>query len=107
MKLKERIHRIWYWRKYRKFKGFEKRLDVALAKKAVMQRDREVDQIILKHQITKHMGKFLKVKARSKFIPRTHKSDEICRQEVHARFGERMAELGIELKQDLTLCITQ
>ena len=105
MTFKGILHRIWYWRKYRKFKGYENKLGAALATDLRKQRDREVEQIILRHEIKKHMHGFLKVEAKSKFIPRDIKSDEKCRQEVHARFGERMAQLGVILKQDLTLCI--
>lgn len=99
------FHLVWNWRKYRKFKGFEKKLEAVLLKKDKVQMDREVDQIILKHQIIKHMKKFMKVNARSKYIPWDAKSKEICRQEIMGIFGERMLKLGVGLKQDLTLCI--
>ncbi|MES2487120.1 MAG: hypothetical protein V4581_14380, partial [Bacteroidota bacterium] len=95
------FHLVWNWRKYRKFKGFEKKLEVVLLKQEKERMDREVDQIILKHEIVKHMKMFMKVNARSRYIPRNPKSKEICRQEVFGIFGERMAKLGIGLKQDL------
>jgi hypothetical protein len=91
------FHKAWYFRKYAKFSGFNKKLQQAIT-------DQEVDRIILKHQITKYMRKYLKVDARSKYIPYDHKSREQSRQQVIGCFGERMEALGITINSELELC---
>lgn len=97
-------NRIWNWRKYRKFKGYEKAMQKALLKKAKNELNREVEQAVLKNQIIKHVGKFLNVKGRSSFIPPVIKSNEHIRQEVYKKFGLEMDKWGVSLKKDLTIC---
>jgi hypothetical protein len=93
---------IRYYRKNKQFDGFDKRLQAAIIKE---QRDLEVNQIILKHQIVDYMRKFQKVDARSKFIPWDHKSKELCRFQVDLVFGKEMELYKVGLKEDMTLCI--
>lgn len=91
------FHRLWYFRKYRQFAGFEKRLGKAVT-------DQEVDRFILKSEILKYMGKYLHVNARSKYIPKDRKNKEECRQQVLGVFGDRMKSLGITINDKLELC---
>lgn len=89
--------RLWYFRKYRKFAGFNKRL-----KKAAT--DQEVDRIILKYKIQKYMRKYLKVDAQSKYIPRDVKNDEQSKQQVLGVFGDEMIRVGMTINDKLELC---
>lgn len=100
-KLLALYYRLRYFRSIRTSKTIENKLMAAVTKKDM---DREVDRIILKYRINKHMEKYLGVKADSEFIPAKGKSREKCRHQVEGRFGNRMAELGIILKPNLTFC---
>lgn len=104
-KLREALDRLWNYRKYKRFKGYETAIQKALLKKDIAQRDREVEQIVLKSMILKHMAKFLNIKAQSRFIPPCIKNEEVCRKEVQAKFGDRMEQLGLYLSNDMKICI--
>ena len=91
------LYQIWYFRRRKKLSGFNKKLQQAVT-------DQEVDRIILKHQIVRYMRKYLKVDARSKFIPKDNKSREESRQQVLGRFGDQMEKLGITINDQLQLC---
>jgi len=95
-------NKLRYYRKNKKFDDFDKCLQAAILKE---HRDREIEQIILKHTIVKYMRKFMKVDARSQFIPWDKKSKEVCRHQVELVFGDDMAKCGVVLKEDMTLCI--
>lgn len=99
--LKKLYYKLRYYRKNKKFDGFDKRLQAAIIKE---QRDREINQIVLKHSIVKYMKKFMRVDARSKFIPWDNKSKAVCRHQVELVFGAEMAKYGVVLKDDMTLC---
>jgi hypothetical protein len=99
--LKNLYLKLRYYRKNKLFDGFDKRLQAAIVKE---NRDREINQIVLKHSIVKYMKKFLRVDARSKYIPWDRKSKEICRHQVELVFGEQMEKYGVLLKEDMTLC---
>jgi len=100
--LKKLYHKLRYYRKNKQFEGFDKRLQAAIIKE---QRDLEINQIVLKHSIVKYMKKFMRVDARSKFIPWDNKSKEVCRYQVELVFGADMAKYKVVLKDDMTLCI--
>jgi hypothetical protein len=95
--IKAFLLKLWHFRKYRQFAGFEKRLGKAVT-------DQEVDRYILKSEIVKYMGKYLHVNARSKYIPKDRKNKEECRQQVIGVFGDRMKRLGITINDKLELC---
>jgi len=66
-------------------------------------KDREVDRIILKGEIVKMCKIFLRVNAKSKFIPKKFKNNTKIRQRIIAEFGERMELLGVKINDDLEL----
>lgn len=96
-RLQKLYYRIKYYRKHKKFDGIDASLQKAL-------QDREIERIILKHQITKYMRKYLKIGAQSKYIPKDNKSREQSRQQVIGRFGTEMDALGIYITYNLKLC---
>ena len=63
--------------------------------------EREADRIILKARIMKEMRKFLKLDARSKYIPWTSKEREEIRFEIHNKFGKEMEKLDLRLTKNL------
>ncbi|MFL9844751.1 hypothetical protein [Flavobacterium rhizosphaerae] len=89
-------------KKKRQFETFEKQLKAAHIKQ---QSEREVEQIVLKYKITKHLYTFLGIKGHSKFIPLHIKNKEKCRKEVLAKFGRDMDKWGVILNDDLSVCI--
>ena len=102
-KIVKLFQNIWYYRTIKRTKKIEGLLQAAVAKQDM---DREVERIILKYKITKHVHRYLGVKAVSDFIPVKGKSIHKCIVEVHGRFGDKMEKAGIVLKADLTLCNT-
>lgn len=100
------LYRLLYYRKIRRYKRYESALEDAMLKKEKEKIDLEIDQIVLKVRIQKHVGKFLHVRARSRFIPHPVKNNEHICKEVYSRFGLEMAACGLTLKQDLTFCST-
>lgn len=65
--------------------------------------DREVDRIILKGNIIKMVRKYLRIDARSKYIPRESRNNTEIRERVLAEFGEQMNSLGIRINDKLEL----
>jgi len=108
-KLKNRVldlyYKLRYFKKHRKFAGYEKTLQSALLQQEKEKLNREVEQLVLKKRIVRHMARYMNVKGNSRFIPRTIKNDEVYRREIHRIFGEDMIKWGVKLKHDLTLCI--
>lgn len=98
-KLKALLYRLRYRKRITIINQGNKLLNKAIE-------DREVDRIILKHEIVKYMAGYLQVKAKSKFIPKTRKNNEECRQQVIGVFGEQMDKLGISITNELELCTT-
>lgn len=66
-------------------------------------KDREVERIILKGEIIKMCRKFLRVNARSKYIPKKNKNNAKIYQRIIAEFGERMDSLDVRITEDLKL----
>jgi hypothetical protein len=65
--------------------------------------DREVDRIILKGKIIKMVRKYLKLDAKSKYIPRDYKNDFLIREKVITEYGSEMNKLGIRINSKLEL----
>jgi hypothetical protein len=65
--------------------------------------DREVDRIILKGNIIKMVRKYLRIDARSKYIPRESRNNTEIRERVLAEFGDQMNYLGIRINDKLEL----
>lgn len=65
--------------------------------------DREVDKIILKGQIIKMCRKYLRVDAKSKYIPKDYRNKTEIRERVLAEFGDQMKNLGIRINDKLEL----
>lgn len=65
--------------------------------------DREVDRIILKGNIIKMVRKYLRIDARSKYIPKESRNHTEIRERVLAEFGEQMDKLGIRINDKLEL----
>lgn len=65
--------------------------------------NREVDRIILKGNIIKMVRKYLKVDAKSKYIPKDIKNKAEIKGEVLHQFGEQMQKLGIKINDKLEL----
>lgn len=84
------------FRTIRKFQKINGKLEQTLE-------DREVDRIILKGKIIKMVRKFLRVDAKSKYIPKHMKNNAEIRERVLAEFGEQMNKLGIKINDKLEL----
>jgi DUF1009 family protein len=65
--------------------------------------DREVDRIILKGNIIKMCRKYLRVDAKSKYIPKDYRNNTEIRERVLAEFGDQMQKLGIHINDKLEL----
>ena len=98
----KQFYLLFNYKKYRQFDDFDKRLQAAIIKE---QRDREVNQLVLKHEIIKYMRRYMKIDARSRYIPRDNKSRIECIHQVNLLFGDDMLKYGVGIKEDLTLCI--
>ncbi len=101
--MKRIISKIAYLFKYllnfktiRKFEKINCKLDETL-------RARKVDQIILKGNIIKMVKKYLRVDAKSKYIPKDNKNNAEIRERILAEFGEQMAYLNIRINDKLEL----
>ena len=77
-----------------------KKINNTLEKKIV---DREVERIILKGNIIKMVRKYLRVDARSSYIPKDYRNKTEIRERVLAEFGEQMNMLGIRINDKLEL----
>lgn len=91
------FYRLWYFRKIKRFAGYEKVLSKAVT-------DKEVDQMILKYQIVEYMRRYMGIDVRSKYIPKTYRNIEESRQQVLGRFGKEMERLNITINEELALC---
>ncbi len=101
--MKRIISKIAYLFKYllnfktiRKFEKINGKLDETL-------RARKVDQIILKGNIIKMVKKYLRVDAKSKYIPKDNKNNAEIRERILAEFGDQMAYLNIRINDKLEL----
>lgn len=101
--MKRIISKIAYLFKYllnfktiRKFEKINGKLDETL-------RARKVDQIILKGNIIKMVKKYLRVDAKSEYIPKNNKNNAEIRERILAEFGDQMAFLNIRINDKLEL----
>lgn len=65
--------------------------------------NREVDRIILKGNIIKMVRKYLRVDAKSKYIPKDRKNHVEIKNEILHKFGDQMKQLGISINDKLEL----
>ena len=65
--------------------------------------DRNVEQIILKGEIIKMVRKYLRIDAKSNYIPKDYKNKAEIKQQVLALFEPRMKALGVQITDDLEL----
>jgi DUF1009 family protein len=93
-KIKAFLYFLFNFKKINLFKKVNKKLYKTIE-------DREVDRIILKGQIIKMTRKFLRIDAKSKFIPKDFKSNTEIREQIVAKFGEQMNTLGIRINSKL------
>lgn len=100
MKLFAKINRffsyLFNFRKIQTFKKINQKLDQKIT-------EREVDRIILKGQIIDMVRKYLRVDAKSKYIPRESRNNTEIKQRILAEFGEAMQKLGIRINDKLEL----
>lgn len=66
-------------------------------------REREVDRIILKGNIIKMVRKYLRIDARSKYIPRDNKNNTEIKERILAEFGLQMNDLNVRINDKLEL----
>lgn len=78
------------------FKTINKKLEKKLA-------DREVDRIILKGQIIKMVRKYLRIDAKSEYIPRESRNNTEIRERILAEFGDAMNKHGVKINSKLEL----
>lgn len=95
-KIKDVLNYLFNFRTINRFKKINKTLEKKLE-------DREVDRIILKGNIIKMVRKYLRVDARSKYIPKDYRNKTEIRERVLAEFGEQMNALGIRINDKLEL----
>ncbi|MBW4362489.1 hypothetical protein [Flavobacterium taihuense] len=88
-----------YLRNFRTIRKFEK-INIKLHKTI---EDREVDRIILKGNIIKMVRKYLRIDAKSKYIPKESRNNTEIRERILAEFGEQMDKLGIRINNKLEL----
>jgi hypothetical protein len=88
-----------YLKNFRKNRKFEE-INKKLTKKVD---DIEVDKIILKGEIIKEVRKYLKLDAKSNYIPKDFKNNAEIRGEVLNKFGERMQLLNVKINTNLEL----
>ncbi|MFP9114291.1 hypothetical protein ACLI1A_10120 [Flavobacterium sp. RHBU_3] len=89
------------YKRRKKLRVIEGHVRKALIKKSKQEIMREVEQMILKDKINRHMNKYLRVGARSRFIPAKLPNPSACRQEVYGRFGDDMEKCGLILTEQL------
>jgi DUF1009 family protein len=87
---------LWNFRTINKFEKINTKLYKTLE-------DREVDRIILKGNIIKMVRKYLRIDAKSKFIPKESRNNTEIRERILAEFGEQMGKLGISINHKLEL----
>ena len=63
--------------------------------------DREVDRIILKGRIIEMTRKYLKIDAKSLYIPKDFKNNTEIREQIIGLYGDEMNKLGIEINSKL------
>ena len=88
-----------YLKNYKKINTFKKanvKLDAKL-------REREVDKIILKGTIIKMVRKYLRIDAKSKYIPRDNKNNTEIKERILAEFGTQMEKLNVRINDKLEL----
>lgn len=95
-KIKNVLNYLFNFRTINRFKKINNTLEKKLE-------DREVDRIILKGNIIKMVRKYLRVDARSKYIPKDYRNKTEIRERVLAEFGEQMNALGIRINDKLEL----
>lgn len=95
-KLKNFFFNIWNFRKIRKIKAINSKLGKAVS-------DQEVDRIILKGLIVKMVKKYLRIGAKSDYIPPTGKNHTEIRERILAEFGEPMKKLNVKISDNLKL----
>lgn len=95
-KIKDVLNYLFNFRTINRFKKINNTLEKKLE-------DREVDRIILKGNIIKMVRKYLRVDARSKYIPKDYRNKTEIRERVLAEFGEQMNTLGIRINDKLEL----
>lgn len=78
------------------FKKVNVKLDTAL-------REREVDKIILKGKILKMLRKYLRVDAKSEYIPKDRRNYTEIRERILAEFGSEMAKVNLAINDNLEL----
>lgn len=88
-----------YLKNYKKINTFKK-ANVKLDSKL---REREVDKIILKGNIIKMVRKYLRIDAKSKFIPRDNKNNTEIKERILAEFGTQMEKLNVRINDKLEL----
>lgn len=101
--MKSIIHKIVeffkYLKHFRKNRKFEQ-INKKLTKKVD---DIEVDKIILKGEIVQMVRKYLKLDAKSDYIPKDYKNKAEIRGEVLSKFGDRMEKLNVKINSKLEL----
>ncbi|WP_026730212.1 hypothetical protein [Flavobacterium denitrificans] len=101
--MKPIIHKIAnffkYLLHYRKNRRFEQ-INKKLSKKVD---DIEVDKIILKGEIVQMVRKYLKLDAKSEYIPKEYKNKAEIREQVLYKFGDRMKKLNVKINAKLEL----
>ena len=95
-KIKNVLNYLFNFRTINRFKKINNTLEKKLE-------DGEVDRIILKGNIIKMVRKYLRVDARSKYIPKDYRNKTEIRERVLAEFGEQMNALGIRINDKLEL----
>lgn len=99
--MKRLFKKLFYWLRYgRKTKRFEE-YNSTLLKDVV---EKRVEKRKLKAEIKAEVKRYLNIKANSRYITKRKKNTAEIAQYVNAKFGTRMEEVGIIIKNDLTLC---
>ncbi|WP_413998727.1 hypothetical protein ACMDB5_13200 [Flavobacterium sp. W1B] len=96
LKLVSFLNYLWNFKTIRRFKKINSKLHKTIE-------DREVDRIILKGNIIKMVRKYLRVDAKSEYIPKDHRNNTEIRERVLAEFGDQMQKLGIRINDKLEL----
>lgn len=95
-KIKYVFHYLMNFRTIQRFKKINQKLDEKI-------KEREVDKIILKGRIIKMVRKYLRVDAKSKYIPRESRNNTEIKERILAEFGEPMLKLGVKINDKLEL----
>lgn len=88
-----------YLKSFRKNRKFEL-INKKLTKKVD---DIVVEKIILKGEIVQMVRKYLRIDAKSEYIPKDFKNNTEIREQVLAKFGERMEKLNVKINAKLEL----